>query len=618
MRSWSGFMIIILLLPIFSLLVFAVSAESQKVQGFHELLDEKLEVKEVSLPQTSYIKAGNGKVISEIYHPVNRISLSSGDIPPFLKDVFITAEDQHFYDHAGFDVAAIGRALAVNIQSDDIEQGASTITQQLARNIFLNHEQTYNRKLSELLYAYELERKLSKEKILELYINAIYFHNGAYGIEAASQLYFKKSAKDLTNAQEAFLAAIPNNPSLYDPMKHFDHTKERQERLIDQLKEEQLISSKEAEKMKSERIQLQVKQRIDLYPDYVSYVEAELRELISVKEGYQDKLLKAGEQEKASLSAKLDKRIFQIMEQGIIIETALNPALQEKAANSLNKRLPYKDVEGAAAVIDNGTYEITALAGGKNYKKYDFNRAFQAYRQPGSAIKPLLVYAPYIEHTSAAIHDQVDAGPFCKNGYCPQNYGGARYGLTTLEKAFIYSYNTPAVRLLDEIGIENGFRDLDKLGFKQVSGKDRALSAAIGGFTYGMTPLELTSAYTVFANDGFYRPARSIHKITDLKGNLLYSWEDFQTQIWSEKTIEKVRDLMARTVQSGTARKALLPDGYAGGKTGTTNGYHDFWFVGLTGQYTAGVWVGKDRPGSLAAIESDSPQLLIWKDIMSD
>ncbi|MCS0673145.1 transglycosylase domain-containing protein [Cytobacillus firmus] len=618
MRSWSGFMIIILLLPIFSLLVFAVSAESQKVQGFHELLDEKLEIKEVSLPQTSYIKAGNGQVISEIDHPVNRISLSSGDISPFLKVVFITAEDQHFYDHAGFDVAAIGRALAINIQSDDIKQGASTITQQLARNIFLNHEQSYNRKLSELLYAYELERKLSKEKILELYINAIYFHNGAYGIEAASQLYFKKSAKDLSKAQEAFLAAIPNNPSLYDPMKHFNHTKERQERLIDQLKEEHLISSEEAEKMKSERIQLQVKQRIDLYPDYVSYVEAELRELISVKEGYQDKILKAGEQEKGSLSDKLDKRISQIMEQVIIIETALNPALQEKAANSLNKRLTYKDVEGAAAVIDNGSHEITALAGGKSYKKYNFNRAFQAYRQPGSAIKPLLVYAPYFEHTSAAIHDQVNAGPFCKNGYCPQNYGGARYGSTTLEKAFIYSYNTPAVRLLDDIGIENGFRDLDKFGFKKVTEKDHALSAAIGGFTYGMTPLELTSAYTVFANDGYYQPARAIRKITDLKGKLLYSWEDSKTQVWSEKTIEKVRNLMARTVQSGTARKARLPIGYAGGKTGTTNGYHDFWFVGLTRQYTAGVWVGKDRPGNLAAIESASPQLLIWKDIMSD
>ncbi|EWG09441.1 transglycosylase domain-containing protein [Cytobacillus firmus] len=618
MRSWSGYIIIILLLPIFSLLVVAVSAESQKFQGFHELLDEKLEIKEVTLPQTSYIKAGNGHVISEMYGPINRINLSSGDISPFLKDIFITAEDQHFYDHAGFDIAAIGRALAINIRSDDIQQGASTITQQLVRNIFLSHEQSYNRKLSELLYAYELERKLSKEKILELYINAIYFNNGAYGIEAASQLYFKKSAKDLTKAQEAFLAAIPNNPSLYDPIKHFDHTKERQERLIDQLKEKQLISSKEAETMKSERIQLQVKHRIDLYPDYVSYVEAELRELISVKEGYQDKLLKAGEQEQASVSVKLDKRISQIMEQGIIIETALNPALQEKAANSLNKRLPYKDVEGAAAVIDNESNEITAIAGGKNYKKYDFNRAFQAYRQPGSAIKPLLVYAPYFEHTGAGIHEQVDASPFCKNGFCPQNYGGARHGLTTLEKAFIYSYNTPAVRLLDDIGIEAGFRDLNKFGFKKISVKDHTLSAAIGGFTYGMTPLELTAAYTVFANDGYYRPARAIRKITDLKGNLLYSWEDSKTQVWSEKTIGKVRDLLAKTVQSGTARKARMPFGYAGGKTGTTNGYHDFWFVGLTAHYTAGVWVGKDQPGYLAAIESDAPQLLIWKDIMSD
>ncbi|MFY2157200.1 transglycosylase domain-containing protein [Cytobacillus firmus] len=617
MRSWSGYIIIILLLPIFSLLVIAVSAESQKFQGFHELLDEKFEIKEVTLPQTSYIKAGNGHVISEMYSPVNRINLSSGDISPFLKDIFITAEDQHFYDHAGFDIAAIGRALAVNIRSDDIQQGASTITQQLARNIFLSHEQSYNRKLSELLYAYELERKLSKEKILELYINAIYFHNGAYGIEAASQLYFKKSAKDLTKAQEAFLAAIPNNPSLYDPIKHFDHTKERQERLIDQLKEEQLLSAEEAAKMKNERIQLQIKQKIDLYPDYVSYVEAEMRELISVREGFQDKLLTGDDQEKEKLNTKLDKKVSKLIEQGIIIQTSLNPVIQEKTVKSLNKRLPFKDVEGAAAVIHNETQEIIALAGGKNYNKYDFNRAFQSHRQPGSAIKPLLVYAPYIERTDASIHDQVNAAPFCKNGFCPQNYGGARYGQTTLETAFMYSYNTPAVRLLDEIGIGNGFLDLDKFNFKQVSERDHALTAAIGGFTYGMTPLELTSAYTVFANDGAYRPARAIRKITDLKGKLLYSWDDDQTQIWSEKTIEKMRNLMARTVQSGTARKARLPYGYAGGKTGTTNGYHDFWFVGLTDQYTAGVWVGKDRPGSLAAIESASPQLLIWRDIMT-
>lgn len=618
MRTWTGFFLILSLLPIFVILVFATSSEIKKVQGFHEVLDENLQIKEVHLPQTSYIKAGNGQIISEVHQPVNRVYLSSDNISAFLKDLFITAEDQHFYDHAGFDIPAIGRALAINIQSDDIEQGASTITQQLARNVFLNHEQSYNRKLSEILYAYELERKFSKEKILELYINAIYFQNGAYGIEAASRLYFQKSAEELSKTQLAFLAAIPNNPSFYDPVKHFDRTKKRQERLIDQLKEEKLLSKENAETIKSESISLQMKQRIDLYPDYVTYVEAELRELISKKEGYHKKLSFADDQKKAELNAQLDERIASLMEQGIIIETALNPALQEKAKSSLEKRLPYKDVEGAAAVIDNASQEIAAIAGGKNYKKYDFNRAFQAYRQPGSAIKPLLVYAPYIERTNASLQDQVDAGTFCKNGYCPQNYGGARYGMVSLERAFIHSYNTPAVRLLDSIGIEIGFKDLSQFGFKMVTKKDYVLSAAVGGFSYGMTPLELTSAYSVFANEGYYRPARTIRKVTNLEGKLLYSWNDPFVQIWSSKTTIKLRQLMAKTVQSGTARKASLPNGYAGGKTGTTNGYKDFWFIGLTGRYTAGVWVGKDNPGTLASIQSQAPQLLIWKDIISE
>ncbi|CAM3462660.1 transglycosylase domain-containing protein [Aeromicrobium ponti] len=618
MRTWTGSFIILLLLPIFVILVFATSSEIQKVQGFHEVLDENLQIKEVHLPQTSYIKAGNGQVISEIHQPVNRVYLSSDNISAFLKDLFITAEDRHFYDHAGFDIAAIGRALAINIQSDDIEQGASTITQQLARNVFLNHEQSYNRKLSEILYAYELERKFSKKEILELYINAIYFQNGAYGIEAASRLYFQKRTEELSKSQLAFLAAIPNNPSFYDPVKHFGRTKKRQERLIDQLKEEKLLSKENAETIKSESISLQMKQRIDLYPDYVTYVEAELRELISKKEGYHKKLSFADDQKKAELNAQLDERIASLMGQGIIIETALNPALQEKAKSSLEKRLPYKDVEGAAAVIDNASHEIAAIAGGKNYKKYDFNRAFQAYRQPGSAIKPLLVYAPYIERTNASLQDQVDAGTFCKDGYCPQNYGGARYGMVSLERAFIHSYNTTAVRLLDSIGIEIGFKDLSQFGFKMVTKKDHVLSAAVGGFSYGMTPLELTSAYSVFANEGYYRPARTIRKVTNLEGELLYSWDDPFVQIWSSKTTNKLRQLMAKTVQSGTARKASLPNGYAGGKTGTTNGYKDYWFIGLTGQYTAGVWVGKDNPGTLASIQSQAPQLLIWQDIMSE
>ncbi|WP_322107589.1 transglycosylase domain-containing protein [Cytobacillus dafuensis] len=617
LRTFAGYFIIAALLPVFLILILKTGSEINEVQSFHSVLEEKIQLKEISLPQTSYIKARDGSIVSEIHRPQNRVNLESEQIPSFLKELFIISEDQHFYEHSGFDLSSIGRALAINMKSNGIEQGASTITQQLARNLYLNNEKTYNRKLSELLYAYEIERYYSKEEILELYINTIYFQNGAYGIEAAARTYFQKQTSELSKAELAFLAAIPNNPTLYDPFKNFKHTKERQERLIDQLTQKQYLGPEEAENIKKEPIHLKNNKRIDLFPDYATYVEAELKDLISQQDGFEKKRLAAkSKQEKEKVEAELDKRFEEVMASGIIIETALEPSIQTVAKSATVQRLPYKEVEGSVAVIDHSSHQLIALVGGKQYKKYDFNRAYQAYRQPGSAIKPLLVYAPYLERTHASLGKKISANSFCKNGYCPQNYGGASYGMVSIEQAFIHSYNTPAVRILDSIGIENGFHDLSNFQFSKVSSSDYSLAAAIGGFSSGMTPLELTSAYTVFANDGLYQPSRAIQKVTNQNGELLYSWNDTPVQIWSKETTDKINHLMRKTVQAGTAQKAQLPSGYAGGKTGTTNDYKDYWFIGLTDQYTAGVWVGKDKPENMASIESSAPQQLIWKDIM--
>lgn len=590
--------------------------EIKQVKSFHSVLEEKIPIEEIVLPQTSLMKASDGTIISEIHRPMNRISLNSSEIPPFLKELFIISEDKHFYNHLGFDLTSMGRAFAVNLKSNSIEQGASTITQQLARNLFLSNEKSYNRKLSEVLYAYEIERKYTKEEILELYINAIYFQNGAYGIEAAAELYFQKPVNVLSKAELALLASIPNNPALYDPIDHFDQTKKRQERLIDQLAQHNRLSREEAERIKAEPINIKMKERIDLFPDYVTYVEAELKELIAHQEGFAKRLSSAGEGERKKLQDKLNERVEEIISSGVIIETALDVEMQKKAKKAVEDRLPYKDIEGAAVVIDHKEKQLVALIGGKQYKKHDFNRAFQAYRQPGSAIKPLLVYAPYFERTNASIDKKISAGAFCKNGYCPQNYGGATYGMVSLERAFIYSYNTPAVRLLDLIGIDNGFNDLAHFNFSKVLKSDYVLPAAIGGFSYGVTPLELTSAYTVFANNGVYQPARAIEKVIKQNGEVLYSWNDPTIQVWSQSTTEKINTLLKKTIQTGTAQKAYIPN-HAGGKTGTTNDYQDYWFIGLTDKYTTGIWVGKDKPQNLKYIEAASPQLLIWKDILS-
>ena len=265
-------------------------------------------------------------------------------------------------------------------------------------------------------------------------------------------------------------------------------------------------------------------------------------------------------------------------------------------------------------VIQHHTHELVSLIGGKNYKKNSFNRAYQSYRQPGSAIKPLLVYAPYIEETGASITSQVSGANYCKNGYCPENYGGASYGMVSLKRAFARSYNTPAIRLLEATGIKTSFNYLQTFQFKKVIKQDQQLAAAIGGFTYGMSPLELTRAFTSF-NDGSYQPARAITKITDRQGKTLYKWKDKSKQVWSESTVTKMRQLLHEVTVSGTAKGAYFPTGYIGGKTGTTNDYKDLWFVGLTDDYTTGVWMGKDTPASIEYLSKGSPQVKIWRNI---
>lgn len=206
---FSGYLLIILFIPIFIGAIVLASVETKRVQSFHEVIDEKIVLEEMNLTQSSMIKDRNGQTITELHRPINRTYISANKIPAFLREIFIVSEDQHFYEHPGFDLMAIGRALTVNMKANEIEEGASTITQQLARNLYLTTEQSYNRKLTEVLYAYKLERTYSKEEILELYLNTIFFHNGAYGIEAAAQLYFQKSTPELSKAQLAFLAAIP-------------------------------------------------------------------------------------------------------------------------------------------------------------------------------------------------------------------------------------------------------------------------------------------------------------------------------------------------------------------------------------------------------------------------
>lgn len=603
MRILTGYLLTLLLVPAFIMVVTLTFNEVGEAESFNDFLDKKINLTQTKLSEKSLILAGTGEVVTELNQPMNRLYVPSKEIPDFIKLLFIASEDQNFYKHPGFDLPAIARALAINLRSDEIEQGASTITQQLARNQYLNHYQSYNRKLSEVLFAYQLEKTFSKTEILEQYLNAIYFQNNAYGIQAAAEFYFQKNPLDLSKAEQAFLAAIPNNPSLYDPLKHFDRTKKRQELLIDQLVKNGQLPLAEADKLKKEKVTLNVRPRENSFPDYTDYVLSELKEMIM-------------EQEELDDAQKARLRMEELLSTGVEIHTGLDPQLQKRATDAVVKQLPYKNIEGAAVIVNHETNAVVALVGGTKYRTGEFNRAYQAFRQPGSAIKPLLVYAPYLERTSATISSKVDAGSICIKGYCPKNYGGSNYGMVTMERAFVHSYNTPAVRLFQKVGVTEAFNDLKHFEFKKVTGLDHIPAAAVGGFTIGMSPLELTSAYTVFSNDGQFIKPRAIVKVTDHKGKLLYKWNAKPVKVWSQNTASSVEELLKKTVATGTARKAAIVGPQAGGKTGTTNNFKDLWFIGFNGELTAGVWVGKDQPQSLESINSQSPQLLIWRDIM--
>ncbi|MGE7763958.1 transglycosylase domain-containing protein [Peribacillus sp. NPDC096540] len=614
MRTYLGYITIFFLFPVLSIFIFLSYKEWTITQSPYQVLDERIPIETIELAQTSYMTAANGKVITEISNGEKRTYLKLEDIPLFLEDLFIVTEDQNFYEHSGVDISGISRALLVNSQNNNLEQGGSTITQQLARNVYLTHDRTYNRKLSELFYAYQLERKKSKSEIIELYMNTIYFHNGAYGIEAASQFYFSKHTAELSKAELSFLAAIPNNPELYNPLKHFDKTKKRQERILKQMVAEGKLKQNEYERLIKETIKLDLSTTIDLYPDYVTYVHQELKNLVASVEGLTKTLKSPDEATRRQAEAELNKRVVKLLNSGVTIHTALDTKLQTQSKTALQSKIGVNDIEGAAVVIQHHTHQLVSLIGGKDYKKNSFNRAYQSYRQPGSAIKPLLVYAPYIEETNAEITQLISGASYCSNSYCPKNYSGGSYGMVTLKSAFAQSYNTPAIRIFEKTGIEKSFKYLDSFNFKKVSIKDHHISSAIGGFEFGMSPLELTNAYTSF-NDGKYQPARAIIEVTDQKGNVLYSWKDNPKKIWNRDTVSKMRQLLHEVTVNGTARKAYFPTDYIGGKTGTTNDVKDIWFVGLTANYTTGIWIGKDTPANLQSIYSRSPHVLIWKDI---
>jgi len=604
-----------MMIPLLFVIQQAVAKEWSKAQDLKKTLGDTIELTEPSVMIPISMTDRNGRIFAEEYVEW-RQPLSLESIPDFVQQLFLVSEDQGFFEHKGYDIAAIARAFAVNAKNDDMSQGGSTITQQVVRMRFLTTEKTYERKFKELLYAAELEKQSTKEDILGMYLNEMFFGNQVYGVGAAATFYFNRPLNKLNPAEMAFIAAIPNNPSRYDPLRHFDNTKKRQELLLSVLSTNGVITEQEAEMWKQEEITLEVKEKANEFNMYSSYVLSELQDLIGQSEGFTASIEAASTpSEKQTHLDALKKRTAEVIAGGIKIETALDSKKQRHDESSLSSLLKTKNLQAGATVIDNSTKEIVSVYGGRDFRKGDFNRAFQAVRQPGSAIKPLLVYAPYFESGPYKESTPIDSSNICIGSYCPTNIGGYTYGMTTVKEAFRQSHNTAAVRLFRKVGIAEAFDHLNVFHFKNITDEDFTYPAALGGFHKGVTPLELASAYSSFV-DGMYSQPRAIRAVKDREGNTLYEWKDEAVKVWSVSTVSTIRNLMQDVVLNGTGRGIDHTTTYTGAKTGTTDHYKDLWVAGMNDQYTTTVWIGYDKPSSIQHLSNQKLHLRAFNELL--
>lgn len=580
--------------------------------------------------ETSIAYNNKGKQIAVLRGDKDAYYLPLDSMPQYAKDVFIVTEDKKFYSHNGIDAGGILRAALVLIQNNgEKTQGASTITQQLARGVFLSTEKTYERKIKEIFLAMELEKKYTKAQILEFYLNTIYFANGYYGLEAASQGYFSKGCQELSLGQICFLCAIPNNPTLYDPEKKYDNTVKRKNRILDQMLNDGVINQVEYDEAYNEKIKLKIKEvkKRDYIQTFITY--SATRALMKVN-GFEfrnqfdsDKEQKAYDEEYDEAYAEAQKML---LNNGYRIYTSIDLGKQKKLQNAIDKNLSsfkekgtngtYK-MQGAAVCLDNKNGRVVAIVGGRSQKTegYSLNRAYQSFRQPGSSIKPLIVYTPSLERGSTA-NTTINDHKF-KDG--PSNSGGSYYGYVSLRFAVEKSLNTVAWQLFEKLTPEVGLDYLLQMNFSRIVKSDYYLPASLGGLTYGASPLEMASAYETLFNDGKYREPTCVVKILDADGNVIVEDDVNEKYIYNADAAHSMVDILQGVIQRGTAAGLGLDNGMpSAGKTGTTNDKKDGWFCGFTPYYTTAVWIGYDSPQTVNDLYGSTYPGRTWHMFMND
>lgn len=579
--------------------------------------------------QTSIVYDDQGEIIKLVKKERFQIYLSIDNIPEMAKEAIVSIEDKRFYQHNGIDLKAILRAAIALVKKDEITQGGSTITQQLSRNIFLTHTVSWERKVEEIFISLRLEKIYSKDDILEFYLNNVYFANGYYGIEAASMGYFNKSSSELTLSETAFLCAIPNNPTVYDPRKNLENTLKRRDRILDEMLKDEKITESQCAEAKQETITLS-NMEIHSAGTYVdSYVNYCAVRALMESNGFVFKNEFADEAEEEEYKALYDEEYNnwseKLMSGGYRIYTTINRDMQEKLQTAVDdsmygfvtqKEDGVYNVQAAATCIDNDTGKVKAIVGGRSQDNVEssFNRAYQSRRQPGSAIKPLLVYAPALEKGYSANSTLKDV----KTADGPSNAGGVYSGSISLRSAVEKSRNAAAWSLYQAITPSYAMQYLLDMEFSGITKDDYNLSTALGGFTTGFSTVEMASGYATLENNGVFRTPTCIEKILDSNGNVIVDSVGSEKQVYTEETAKEMTDILEGVLTRGTGAKRRLKNITAAAKTGTTNDNKDGWFCGYTSYYTTAVWVGFDIPQELEDLSGSTYPGEIWNTFMED
>jgi len=550
----------------------------------------------------SRIYATDGTLLTELFSE-KRDPIPLKEIPFYLKKAIIAIEDKSFYTHSGVDLKGIARAVLKDVRAGKFVEGASTITQQLAKTLFLTPEKNLVRKIKEAVLAFQMERRYTKDEILNMYLNQIYFGSGAYGVKAAAWIFFRKKVGDLTLPECALISGMPKSPSRYSPLVNPDLAVKRRNIVLGQMKrdgiisEEQFINAKESPLILPERGMPFVRA-----PYFVSFLKPHLEETVGSSMLYRGGL---------EIFTTLDVGLQETAEQAVL------ERMGELAKRMASYGLEYAEPQCAVVSLDVNTGGILAMVGGKDFSESSFNRAVSAKRQPGSAFKPL-VYACAIENGLPQSKLILDTPvkfhrPGKKKSWMPQNFSESYSGEMTLRKALTHSKNVPAVRLIEMLGPSSVIHLAQKLGIE--STLMPYLSLALG--TSEVNLLELTSAYATFSNRGEYIKPYGVVEIHDGNGRLLYREKPEKKIALSRDAAAVITDMLAGAIKEGTGRKAQVLKRQVAGKTGTTNSYKDALFVGYSPQVATGVWVGQDDYRTLGKGETGAKSALpVWIDVM--